>query len=167
MMIRLIRWLVTVAAAAGALLSAAPAGAAAAPRPVVLDHVQIRYLPPGLGHSTSFAYRFERVGFHARVWESGSDAKGWRVDLDVAVMRGHRLSSGRALHHWFIRYEDRPSKEAHYVRVRIHGRPGWVCRDEVFWLARPGLAVSVLVDRARWTRHDALRIARSVRTKAA
>jgi hypothetical protein len=165
-MIRLFRWLSALVAVLGAVLFVAPAGAAPA-RVGTLDRVEIRYLPPGLGKASNFAFGFERVHFASRVWESRSKAAGWRVDLDLTVMRGHRLSSGHALHDWFIRYEDRPPNEVRYVPVRIHGHPGWLCRDEVFWLARPGLAVSVLVDRARWTRHDVLRIARGMRTRRA
>jgi hypothetical protein len=81
-------------------------------------------------------------------------------------MRGERLTDAHALHDWFIAYDERPPSEAHYVAVRVRGRPGWICRDQVFWLVRPGVAVSVLLDRTRWSRHDVLRIARSARVSA-
>jgi hypothetical protein len=41
----------------------------------------------------------------------------------------------------------------------VRGHPGWIGRDQVFWLVRTGLAVSVHVDRTRWSRHDLRRIA--------
>jgi hypothetical protein len=161
---RLIRLLLAVVAvcAAGLALAASPAQATGQ----VVDGVELHYLPPGLGGSTDFAYEFEHVTFAARVWESGSDAAGWRVDLDEQVMRGARLTSARRLHDWFIAYEERRPAEAHYSAVLVRGKRGWVCRDQVFWLARPGMAVSVLLDRHRWSRHDVLRIARSARVRA-
>ncbi len=126
----------------------------------VVDGIGFDHLPAALGGSTDFTYAYDDVDFVSRDWESRFGA-GWRIDLDLTVMRGSRLRSGRALHDWFIPYEERPPAEARYRFVRIHGRPGWVCRDEVFWLVRPGLAVSVLLDRHRWPVAEVLRVARS------
>jgi hypothetical protein len=165
-MTTLIRWLLAACVVAGGLVVVPAAPVFAAPvsaAPVVLDEVQLRYLPAGLGGSTDFVYGFDDVDFVSRVWESGSDEDGWRVDLDAIVMRGDRLTNGKALHDWFIAYEERPPAAARYVPVRVHGRPGWMCRDQVFWLVRPGLAVSVQLDRTRWSRHEVARIARSAR----
>jgi len=138
----------------------APAAAAVGQPP--LGGATLRYLPRGLGSSTDFAYQFERVSFTSRVWESGSASAGLRVDLDIVVMHGRRLRSPAALHDWFIHYEQRPPAEAHYLPVRLHGQRGWACRDQVFWLARPGVAVSVLIDRTRWSRRALFRTARGV-----
>jgi hypothetical protein len=143
------------------LIAAAPAASASSEPPI--GGAVLRHLPPGLGTSTDFSYEFARVSFAARVWESGSDADGWRVDLDVVVMYGGRLRTPRALHHWFIRYEQRPPSEARYRPVRMDGRRGWACRDQVFWLVRPGAAVSVRLDRSRWSRRELFRTARGVR----
>src|SRR3954469_8006700 len=59
----------------GALL--VPAGRAGGSQPpgrplpaFVLGGMSFGYLPPGLGTTTDFAYRFQRVDFIARVWES-------------------------------------------------------------------------------------------------
>lgn len=127
-----------------------------------LGGAQIHHLPPGLGASTDFHYEFARVNFDSRVWESGSDATGWRVDLDIIVMHGARLKTLRALHDWFIRYEQRPTAEAHYTRTWVHAHRAWACRDQVFWLVRPGVAVSVQIDRGRWSRHALFSTARGV-----
>jgi hypothetical protein len=156
-----IRWLLVAVVVAGGCLVTVP-DAAAQPRPV-LDGLHLGYLPRGLGTSTDFDYEFDEVRFAARVWESGSDSTGWRVDLHVSVLRGTRLTASRALHDWFIGYEDRPPGEARYVPVRVRGRPGWVARDAVFWLLRPGLAVAVRLDRARWSHRELMRVARSAR----
>jgi hypothetical protein len=158
-MTRLMRWLLAVALGVGMLL-VAPAAAAAVP---ALDGVELRYLPPGLGTSTDFAYEYDDVAFAARVWESGSDSGGWRVDLGVDVLRGKGLDNAEALHDWFIAYEERPPGEARYRPVRVHGHRGWMCRDEVFWLVRPGLAVSVHIDRSRWSAVQLARTAWGVR----
>lgn len=134
-------------------VAAAPAAAS------VLDGIAFGYLPTRLGRASDFEYGLDGVDFVSRVWESGSDEAGWRVDLDIEVLRGDRLSSARALHDWFIRYQDRPAAEAQYTLVRVNGHPGWLCRDQLFWLLRPGLAASVQLDRNRWARAEVVRIA--------
>jgi hypothetical protein len=125
--------------------------------------MDIGYLPAGLGTPSDFQYEFDSVRFASRVWESGDDTNGWHVDLDVVVMRGSRLRTPSALHRWFIAYQRRPVELAHYRRVTVNAATGWACRDQVFWLLRPGLAMSVMVDRTRWNEPTVLRIARSVR----
>jgi hypothetical protein len=159
---RLIGLLLALVAAAVVVVGAPDGAAAAAP---VLDGVHLHHLPSRLGASTDFGYEYGRVAFAARVWESGSDEAGWRVDLDVVVMRGRRLSSPRALHAWFIPYEGRPAAEAHYRPVRVRGRRGWACHDEIFWLARPGVAIAVRLDRSRWSAHELWRTARGARLR--
>jgi hypothetical protein len=145
-----------------AVMVAAPAARAAADRPAtVVDHIGFDYLPPGLGHASNFVYAFQRVNFKARVWETHF-ADGWRVDLDVDVMRGSRLTSPRALHDWFIRYEQR-DPTPRYRRVHVRGHAGWLSSEQVFWLIRPGLAVSVAFDGQRWSQHDVRRTALSSR----
>ena len=162
-MSRLIRWLLVLAVGvSGVLVAPAPGAAAAAAE--TLDGLQLRHLPTGLGASTDFEYEFDDVSFVARVWESGSDDAGWRVDLDVDVMRGERLTNAQALHDWFIAYEERPASEVHYRAVRIHGHPGWVTRDEVLCLVRPGFALAMTIDASRWPHAALMRAARSART---
>jgi hypothetical protein len=162
MMTRLIRWLLAIATGVAAVLVAPSGAAATAP---VLDGVQLRYLPAGLGTTTDFAYEYDDVSFVARVWESGSDADGWRVDLDVDVMRGATLSDPAELRDWFIAYEDRPPADARYRAIRVHGHRGWMSRDEIFWLMRPGLAIAVQLDRSRWSAGQLSRTAWGVRAR--
>lgn len=160
-MTKLISWLLAIAVGVVPLLVSVPA--AGAPRFPSLDGAELRYLPPGLGASSDFEYEYDDVSFTARVWESGSDAAGWRVDLDVQIMRGDRLRTPAALHDWFLEFEDRPPQAARYGPMRIRGHRGWMSRDEVFWLVRPGLAVSVRIDRTRWASRALLRTARGIR----
>jgi hypothetical protein len=135
------------------------AGAAA----VTIDGIAFTHLPPGLGDASDFRYENDDVAFVSRTWESARPGGGFRVDADLIVMRGARLRDGPALRDWFVAYEDRPPAEARYVPVRVHGRPGWLGRDQVFWLVRPGLAVSVHVDGSRWTTLQVARTAWSAR----
>lgn len=124
----------------------------------VIDGISFQYLPSGLGATSDFTYDYDDVDFTSRVWESSSPDGGTRADLDLVVMRGARLTDGAALHDWFISYEDRPPAGARYVPVQVHGQPGWLCRDQLFWLVRPGRAVSVLLDHNRWSTLDVVRI---------
>jgi hypothetical protein len=159
-MTRLIRRLLGVVLATATGLFAAGTAGACPPAPAtVVDHIAFGHLPDRLGGASDFTYHFAHVDFVARVWESRT-ADGWQVDLDIDVMRGARLSSGRALHDWFIRYEQR-DPTPRYHRVRVHGSPGWLCRDQLFWLIRPGLAVSAQLDGTRWPRKEVVRTARS------
>jgi hypothetical protein len=151
----------SVLAPAGAASAGPPAGRRVAPAAAtVIDGMSVRHLPDGLGSASDFVYDYDDVDFVARVWESQPSSGGWRVDLDIDVMRGARLRSGRALHDWFIAYEERDPTPS-YRPVRVHGHPGWLCPDQIFWLVRPGVAVSVQLDTTRWSRHELMRIARS------
>jgi hypothetical protein len=168
-MTRLIRRLLALVGTSGVVLAAVlGAGAALAPpaaaaAATTVDGVVLHHLPAGLGTSSDFAYSYDDVEFAARVWESGSDATAWRVDLAVDVLRGRRLDTPAALHDWFIAYEERPPAEVHYRPVRVRGHRGWLTRDEVFWLLRPGLAVAIRLDVPRWPEAELLRTARGAR----
>jgi len=124
---------------------------------ISIGGVRFEYLPSGLGQASDFNYEYDEVAFTARVWESPAPSGGWRVDADIEVLSGARLTSGAALHDWFIDYQERPPAEAHYVPVLVHGRPGWLARDQLFWLVRPGLAVSVRIDGTRWSTSEVVR----------
>lgn len=142
---------------------AEPATAHAAPGTTV-GGVRFGYLPAGLGQPSDLDYEYDDVTFTARVWESPAPDGGWRVDADLEVLSGARLTTGTALHDWFIAYEDRPPAEVSYVPVRVHGRPVWLARDQLFWLVRPGLAVSVQLDASRWSTQEVVRTAWSAAT---
>jgi hypothetical protein len=144
------------------LLAAPQAAASAGPPSPPLGGATLHYLPSGLGTASDFDYRFARVSFAARVWESGSDAAGWRVDLHIIVMHGPRLRTPQTFHDWFIRYQQRPPQEAQYRPARVRNHRAWAARDQVFWLAHPGVAVSVQIDRSRWSRCELFRTARSI-----
>lgn len=151
--------LTTVLCVAALMVGAAPpAGARGS---TVLDGVRVGHLPNGLGTSSDFTYEYDEVAFVSRVWESQT-TEGWQVDLSVDVLRSPRLTDGQTLHDWIIDYEDRPAGEADYVPTSVHHRPAWVNHDEIFWLLRPGLAMSVRLDTARWPHAELATIARSV-----
>jgi hypothetical protein len=159
-MTRTIRLLLVLAAAlsaAAALLAGTAHATPGHPPATVLDGIAFGHLPDGLGASSDFDYRYQGVHFAARVWESQSADGNWQVDLDADVMRGKRLTDGKALHNWFVAYEDRPRAEAHYIAVQVRGHPGWLSSGQVFWLQHPGLAVSVSLDPTGWTVPDVVR----------
>lgn len=125
----------------------------------MVDGVGFRHLPAGLGTSSDFTYRYQRVDFVARVWES-QIPEGWRVDLDIDVLHGDRLTTPAALRRWFVAYEARDPAPT-YRAVRVHGARGWLASDQLFWLVRPGFAVSVQLDGSRWSTAEVLHTARS------
>lgn len=127
-----------------------------------MGELTFRRLPSGLGARwDSSPYFYDDVDFLAAVWESGSDEHGWTVDLHITVMTGPRLSSAAALRDWFVEYQERPADEVDYRRTTVRGAPGWVTRDQIFWLVRPGLAASVTIDVPRWTAGDLRRVVNS------
>lgn len=151
------------AALVALLLLGVPLAAASTTAPTPqLGGATLHYLPPGLGKASNFDYQFERVSFAARVWESRSDGEGWRVDLHIIVMHGLRLRTPQAFHDWFIRYQQRPPEEARYRLTMVRHHRAWAARDQVFWLAHPGVAVSVQIDRSRWSRWQLFHTARSI-----
>lgn len=121
--------------------------------------MRFSWLPTGLGELSSFDYSYDDVSFTSAVWESQTP-DGWRVDLHLTVMSGDRLSDGKALHDWFIDYQQRPPEDVDYRTVTALGQPGWMTRDQLFYLVRPGLAVSITVDPARWSTADLWAVAR-------
>ena len=152
----------------------AATSATAASAPAVSDSVScrapaatvgdltFRRLPTGLGARwDSSPYSYDDVDFLASVWESGSDELGWTVDLHITVMTGPRLSSAKALHDWFIEYQERPADEVDYRRTTVLGRPGWITDDQIFWLVRPGLAASVTLRHPRWSAADLRKLVNS------
>jgi hypothetical protein len=154
---------------------AGPAGpsvrdAAAAPsRPVaahpapVLDGFRLTHLPAGLGAPSDFAYEWDEVAFCSRDWES-RHGDGWRVDLTVETLRGDRLTSLAALRGYLTDYlEQGPDWRLTPVTIGHHS--GLRTDDRVFWLVRPGVAVSVSIDPERYGVAELLRTARGVRER--
>src|SRR5262249_14601682 len=118
----------------------------------VVDGIEFDYLPDGLGRPSDFQYDYADVKFVSRVWESRTQA-GWSVDLDVVVMRGAHMRTKTGFRHWFVSYEDR-SPAPTYIPFGVHKHYGWLAKDQLFWLIRPGLAVSVQFDHSRWPGYD-------------
>jgi hypothetical protein len=83
------------------------------------------------------------------------------VDVDLTVLCGPRLRTAAAAHRWFMRQAGTPAG-LDYRRVDVRGRRAWVTRSQAFWLVRPGLAISVQLNPARWSRREVIRTARGV-----
>ena len=165
--------LCAIPALVGAMVVAALAGAASAHSPAAqhwpdaprIDGFTVCLLPEGVGNLVSdFAYSFDGVDFRSKVWESGPDATGgYRQDLDVGVLRGKRLASRPALYRFLTDYEQRPSDEWRFVPFTVHGHPGYLGRDEAFWLVEPGIAIKISVDRDRFSVADVVLVAEGIR----
>lgn len=126
-----------------------------------LDGFGIRWLPRGLGSLVSdFEYEWDDVSFTSRVWETGPDSDGgYRVDLQVTVLRGAVLTSSAAMHQFLAEYHEREPQRWARERFRHQDGSGFRTRSEVFWLAQPGVAVWVHADRGRFTDRDLVRTA--------
>lgn len=152
------------AVAATAVLSAAGVGTVSAARegaPVpaqcedpdstALDGFTLGYLPAGIGTLVSdFDYDWNDVAFRTRVWERGPDSQlGYRVDLRVKVLRSPRLVDGLALRAFLTEYHEQDPASWELAPWSGGGHHGFSAPDRVFFLARPGVAVEVDVDRER------------------
>jgi hypothetical protein len=130
----------------------------------LLDGFALGWLPADLGPQVSdFTYTFGGIDFRSRVWERGPDADGgYHEDLDVAVLRGDRLDSAATLYRFLTNYEQRPPAQWHFVPFQVHGHPGYLGRDEAFWLVRPGIAVKVMLDQQRFSVADVALVAEGI-----
>ena len=155
------------ASASGVRDFSAPAAApddAARPGPV-LDGFRLTHLPAGLGTPSNFAYEWDDVAFHARDWETRHD-DGWRVDLTIETLRGDRLASLAAVRDYLTDYLEQDPASWTLRPVTIGHRRGLRTDDRVFWLMRPGLAVSVSIDPDRYGVAELLRTARGVHERS-
>lgn len=116
-----------------------------------LDGFHIGYLPPGVGDLVSdFASEWEDVSVATRVWERQVE-DGHRVDLRVHVLRGDRLGTLAELRDFLAEYHERDPAGWALTEFQHGEAPGLIAGAEAFWLARPGLAVDVLIDSERFT----------------
>jgi hypothetical protein len=130
-----------------------------------LDGFVIDWVPRGVGPLvTDFAYEWEDVAHHSRVWETGPDTDGaYRVDLTVTVLRGERLHDIEAVRDYLADYLERDPERWRLRTFRHLGRPGYHNDVEAFWSAEPGVAVRVRIDGERFTEGQLMRTARSIR----
>lgn len=124
-----------------------------------LDGFRLGHLPAGLGELVSdFAYEWGGVSFASRVWERGPDSDGaYSVDLMVSVLRGARLDDGPGLRRFMKHYLEEDAPDWAWISVR--GQPGWIGEGRIFFLVKPGVAVSILLDTDRFSWLELLRIA--------
>ncbi|MFC7624462.1 hypothetical protein [Microlunatus sp. GCM10028923] len=163
------------AAVAGALTAlvllftgAGSAAAASPPRslpPGWLDGFRIGWVPPGAGDLvTDFASEWEEVRSRTRVWESGpSDDGGYRVDLQVAIMRSPTFTDPAAVREFLINWLERDPAGWATLPYRHPDGSGFGDDDELFWLVEPGVAVRVSAPPGAVAERELHRAARSVR----
>lgn len=118
---------------------------------IPLDGFVITHVPPGVGSLESeFAYEWEDVAFRSRVWESGSDAEGYRVDLTVQTMRGPSLTDLESVRTYLTEYLEKDPNDWELRRVHVGRYDGYRDDDRIFWWVSPGVAASVKIDRSRF-----------------
>lgn len=164
----------SLAAVAGALTAllllltgALTASAASPPRslpPGWLDGFRIGWVPPAAGGLvTDFESEWEEVGFRTRVWESGPSADGgYRVDLQVVIMRSPTFTDPAAVRSFLINWLERDPDWATLSYQHPDGA-GFGDDDEVFWLVEPGVAVRVSGNPESVDERELRRTARFVR----
>ncbi|MGN9775704.1 hypothetical protein ACTMS0_07985 [Micromonospora sp. H33] len=129
----------------------------------VLDGFHIGHVPAGVGAEVSdFASEWEDVRVASRVWER-QVPDGHRVDLRVHVLRGERLTDLAALRDFLAEYQERDPASWTPADFAHGTSPGAVADDQAFWLAEPGVAVTVLVDPERVDRGQLVATALAVR----
>jgi hypothetical protein len=127
-----------------------------------LDGFVIKHVPAGVGELESdFAYEWEDVAFHSRVWETGPDAAGgYRVDLTVQTLRGTTLSDLEAVRAFLVEYLERDPEAWPLRQVKVGRYDGYRDDERVFWFVSPGVAASVAIDRERFGGAELCRTAR-------
>ncbi|PTA45282.1 hypothetical protein [Micromonospora sp. RP3T] len=111
-----------------------------------LDGFHVGELPGGIGDAVSdFGSEWDDVSFASRVWERQVD-DGYRVDLRVHVLRGERLADLDAVREFLSDYLERDPDTWELADFAHPDGPGLIGAAEAFWLAGPGVAVTVLVD---------------------
>lgn len=103
-----------------------------------LDGLALTHLPEGLGTPSDFATEWEGVDFTQRVWETRVD-EGWRVDLQVQIMRAARFKDLNALRAFLVEYHERGDD----WQSEPFGDDGYASEREVVRLLESGLAVEV------------------------
>ncbi|MCG5217491.1 hypothetical protein [Streptosporangium sp. KLBMP 9127] len=124
-----------------------------------LDGFSIGHVPAGVGKLvTDFEYEWEEVAFRSRVWERRLDDGAHRVDLQVIVMRGERLTTPTELRAFLTEYEERDLGDLDEFQDT-----GFIGTREAFWLAEPGVAAVVKIDPDRFGADDLRAVALGVR----
>jgi hypothetical protein len=155
---------VLVAAAGLVLAMAGPGMAAGGPEKAggVLDGFAIGHLPRDVGPRVSdFEYEPEdEVRFTSRVWERKRRGGGHAVDLTVIVVRADRFATLDDLREFMSGYHERDSSS--WTKVQVGARPGLKAAERVFWLVKPGVAVSVEIDVDRFGARELMAVAEGV-----
>jgi hypothetical protein len=129
---------------------------------IPLDGFVITHVPGGVGPLESeFAYEWEDVAFHSRVWETGPDPEGAnRVDLTVETMRGTSLRDLEAVRTYLTDYLEKDPQEWALRRVKVGRHDGYRDDSRIFWLVSRGVAASAVIDRDRFSDTELRRTAR-------
>lgn len=108
-----------------------------------MDGFVVGHVPADVGAMVSdFQYEWEGVAFTSRVWER-EVADGYRVDLQLLVLRGDRLADLPAVRDFLATYHERDPDRWELREFRHGDHPGLIGETEAFWLVEPGVAAEV------------------------
>ncbi|PSK92316.1 hypothetical protein CLV63_11875 [Murinocardiopsis flavida] len=134
-----------------ALLLTASARPAVRGSPEEVDGFVLTHLPHGIGTGVAdFRTEWGGVAFASRVWERRLPDGGHRVDAKVNVMRGERLRDLASLRAFLAEYHEHDPDDWHLVAFEHPEGHGLRTSGFVFWLVRPGTAVSIRLDPERF-----------------
>ncbi|MDA2813966.1 hypothetical protein O4J56_25195 [Nocardiopsis sp. RSe5-2] len=146
------------AAVLAAVLAAVAVAAAAAPGPEpgpgpgpeggTVDGFAIGHVPAALAEgaeveASEYSYTWGGVDFTARTWERALADGGFRVELQVLVMRAASLTGPEELREFLAEYHERDAREWELEEFDHLGSPGFMGAAEAFWLEDEGVAVEV------------------------
>ncbi|MDA2808315.1 hypothetical protein [Nocardiopsis suaedae] len=147
---RFVRGTVRAWAAVLAAVLATAAAAAAAPGPEggTVDGFAIGYVPAALAEgaeveASEFSYAWGGADFTARTWERALPGGGFRVELQVLVVRAEALTGPEEVRAFLAEYHERDAREWELEAFDHRGSPGFAGAAEAFWLDEPGVAVEV------------------------
>ncbi|WP_017555638.1 hypothetical protein [Nocardiopsis baichengensis] len=129
-----------------AVLTAALAGPG--PEGGRVDGFTIGHVPAALAQgaeveASETSYEWGGARFTARMWERALPGGGFRVELQVLVVRGEALSDLREVRAFLSEYHGHPWAVGDLEEFDHGGAPGYMGTLEAFWLHEPGVAVEV------------------------
>lgn len=140
----------TAAAAPGTTAGAGAAPGADTPEPEggTVDGFAIGHVPAALAEgaeveASEVSYTWGGVDFTARTWERALAGGGFRVELQVLVMRAETLAGPEELRAFLAEYHERDAQEWELEEFDHRGAPGFMGAAEAFWLEDRGVAVEV------------------------
>lgn len=118
------------------------------PKGGTVDGFTIGHVPAALARgaeveASESSYEWGGAGFTARMWERALPSGGFRVELQVLVVRGEALSDLHEVRAFLSEYHGHPWAAGDLEEFDHGAATGYMGRLEAFWLHEPGVAVEV------------------------